>query len=901
MGESHLHTRELSRDIREVVELLGGTIREQSSQAEFDCIEEIRTTAIEYRTDERASRSAIRELLAAADPERKETIARAFSTYFAITNLAEERERVRQLRAGRQAGQLDDSIEHAVAALTGQGATAAELEQVMDDVLIEPTFTAHPTEARRKTVKSKLRTIAGIIEALDERRLADHEREQLLDRLDAEITTLWGTALVRERRPDVLDEAANVHWYIENVLFDVVPEIYDELDRALDEETDADVEVPKLYEFRSWAGSDRDGNPFVTPEITEETLERQRGIVLSLYRDRLAELVGRLSQHERQIEVGDRLAERIEARRERLPSRAAAVEEEYPNEPYRQFLLLMRESLSRVSGVRPGGYRDDAEFVADVEALSANLRDNGAPGVADEYVAPLLRQAQTFGFILAGLDLRDHQQQHTTAVEEALDREGIDYAGMDEDERVEFLTEAIMQDEAVLDLAATDGLSETADRVLTRFTRLEDWQREYGVQAIDTYAISMCEEPSHVLEVLFLADQAGVADLPDHAGLDIVPLLETESALSGARRIMGTLFENEAYASALDARDNVQEIMLGYSDSNKENGFLAANWSLHVNQKRLATITDEYDVEMRLFHGRGGSISRGGGPMNDALLALPRETVTGQVKFTEQGEAIYEKYANERIAERNLEQMLHAQLRARYDALEGPNGDEPERWHAAMETAADAGREAYRDLLDTEGFVEYFEQATPIRIIGDLNIGSRPASRSDDRSVEDLRAIPWVFSWTQTRCIIPGWYSLGAGLQAYLDEGGDLATLQEMYDGWPFFRSMLDNAALALARTELGIAEEYADLADPELRERFFPRLSAEYERTCDLVLSITGREHLADRSWLRERLQRRNPYVDPLNLLQVHLLRDDDRTDLENQVLRLTVKGIAAGMQNTG
>jgi len=901
MGETGLHTRDLSQDIREVVELLGETIREQSSQSEFDCIEEIRTTAIEYRTDERASRSAIRELLAAADPERKETIARAFSTYFAITNLAEERERVRQLREGGQAGHLEDSIEHAIDYLTDQGATDAELERVLEDVLIEPTFTAHPTEARRKTIKAKLRTIAGLLQALDEHRLADRERERLLDHLEAEITTFWETAVVRKRRPGVLDEAANVHWYIENVLFDVVPEIYDELDRALADTTDADLDIPKLYEFRSWAGSDRDGNPFVTPEITEETLERQREIVLSLYSDRLEGLLGELSQHERQIELGDRLAGRIERRRDRLPSAATSVESAYPEEPYRQYVMLMCESLDRVSDVRPGGYRDAGEFVADVEALSANLRANGVPGVADEYVEPLRRQAQTFGFILAGLDLRDHQQQHTAAVEEALDREGIDYAGMGEDERVEFLTEAILQDRPVVDPADTADLSETAERVLTRFDCLEDWQREYGVQAIDTYAISMCEEPSHVLEVLFLADQAGVADLPGHAGLDIVPLLETESALSGARRIMGTLFENEAYASALAARDNLQEIMLGYSDSNKENGFLAANWSLYVNQKRLAAITDEYGVEMRLFHGRGGSISRGGGPMNDALLALPRETVTGQVKFTEQGEAIYEKYANERIAERNLEQMLHAQLRARYEALGNGNGDVPGEWHEAMETAAEAGREAYRDLLDTEGFVEYFEGATPVRIIGDLNIGSRPASRSDDRSVEDLRAIPWVFSWTQTRCIIPGWYSLAAGFEAYLDDGGDIGTLQEMYERWPFFRSMLDNAALALARTELGIAEEYADLAEPELRDRFFPRMRAEYEATCDLVLSITGRDHLADREWLRDRLQRRNPYVDPLNLLQVQLLRNEDRTELENQVLRLTVKGIAAGMQNTG
>lgn len=901
MRDNDLHTRELPQDVREVVDLLGETIREQTSQAEFDCIEEIRNAAIEYRTGKRESRSAIRDRLVDTHPERKETIARAFSTYFAITNLAEERERVRQIRQDRHEGNLEDSIEHAVGKLLEQGVTAEGFDRILGDVLIEPTFTAHPTEARRKTVKAKLRTIARILRELDECRLTTDERERLLDRLDAEITTFWGTALVRKQRPGVLDEVANIHWYLENVLFDVLPEIYDELDRALDGNVDADVEVPKLYEFRSWAGSDRDGNPYVTPDVTEKTLERQREIALSSYRDRLSDLVGKLSQNEREIELDGRFEERFERRRTRLPSTAAAVEAEYPDEPYRQYVELLEASISRVADVRPGGYRSPDEFVADLRALEENLHDDSLATVAEEYVSPLCRQASTFGFTLASLDLRDHRQQHTTAVAEALEREGITYREMSEDERVAFLTEAILQEDPVLEFSDVTGYSGTAQRVLTRFDRLEDWQREYGVQAIDTYCISMCEDPSHVLEVLFLADQAGVIDLPDHAGLDIVPLLETESALSGARHIMGTLFENDAYARALDARGGVQEIMLGYSDSNKENGFLAANWSLYVNQKRLAAITDEYDVELRLFHGRGGSISRGGGPMNDALLALPRETVTGQVKFTEQGEAIYEKYANARIAERNLEQMLNAQLRARHATLQRSTDEVPERWETAMETAAGAAREAYRDLLESDGFVEYFEQATPVQVIEDLNIGSRPASRSGERSVEDLRAIPWVFSWTQTRCIVPGWYSLAAGFEAYLDSGGDVETLQEMYREWPFFRTTIDNAALALARTEMEIAEEYAELASPQLREQFFPRIRAEYESARELVLEITDREHPVDRPWLRERLQLRNPYVDPLNLLQVQLLATEDRTELEARTLRLTVKGIAAGMQNTG
>ncbi len=901
MNDRELHTRDLSQDIEEVTDLLAETIGEQTSQSEVNCLEEIRDAAVEYRAGERDSRSVIRDRFAEIDTEEKETIARAFSTSFALTNLAEERERIRQIRQGREEGRLEDSLEDSIGTLVDGGATPAEVERVLADILIEPTFTAHPTEARRKTVKAKLRTISQILQLLDESRLTTTDRQRLRRHLEAEITTFWGTALVRKERPGVLEEVSNSHWYLENVLFDALPELYDELGRTLEESFDSTVDVPKLYEFRSWAGSDRDGNPYVTPEVTKQTLERQRDIALSTYRDRLDELVGKLSQTDRQVTLDGTFAERFEQRRERIPSAAIRVEETYPEEPYRQYVELMKESIARVSDVRPGGYQHSDEFVADIEALSENLRENNLATVAEEYVSPLYRQAETFGFTLVSLDLRDHRKQHTDAIAEALERDDVAYNGMTEDERVEFLTDAILQDEPVIDLSERTALSEETARVLKRFDALEDWQREYGVQAIDTYCLSMCEEPSHVLEVLFLADQAGVVDLPDYVGLDIVPLLETESALSGARRIMGTLFENEAYAQVLAARDDVQEIMLGYSDSNKENGFLAANWSLYVNQKRLASITDEYDVELRLFHGRGGSISRGGGPMNDALLALPRQTVTGQVKFTEQGESIYEKYSNPRIAQRNLEQMLNAQIHARYDALQDPSEEVPQTWQTAMETAADAAREAYRDLLDAEGFVEYFEQATPITAIEELNIGSRPASRSDERSVEDLRAIPWVFSWTQSRCILPGWYALGAGFQAYLDDCGDIETLQQMYEEWPFFRTTLDNAALALARTELEIAEEYAALAADDLRETFYPRIRAEYGTARDLVLEITGRDHLIERPWLRKQLARRNPDVDPLNLLQVHLLAADDLSDLETRILRLTVKGIAAGMQNTG
>ncbi|KAB1198650.1 MULTISPECIES: phosphoenolpyruvate carboxylase [Haloferax] len=895
-----LHTRDVRQDVRELGALLGDVLEAQTSTASFETVEELRQAAIAYRKGESGSRETLYDVVGDLDPERESVVARAFTTYFELINLAEERERVRVIREASQEGTLEDGILDTLDELHDEEVDEELLGRVLEDVLIEPTFTAHPTEARRKTVKAKLRSIANRLETLDERRLTDLESDQEWRHVVAEVTSLWQTSQVRNRRPEPTDEARNVQWYLENILFDVVGEVYEELEEEFHKEY-PNLDVPKLFEFRSWAGSDRDGNPFVTPEVTEETLARQRSVALDKYRDSLKRLSGVLSQDATRIDPGHELERSLKADRELLPVVAEEADERYPDEPYRQKLKLMRERLRRIEDVRPNGYSNASELMADLEVIDGSLRTVGAQQVADVYVEPLMRQVDTFGFTLASLDLRDHRENHTEAVHEALDHEGIDYYGRSEAERVEVLTEAILQNEPVIDLEEPGDISETAQRVLRRFRKLGEWQREYGVAAIDTYCISMTEEPSHVLEVLFLADQAGVVSLPDHCGIDVVPLLETESALNGARRIMGTLFENEAYEQALVARNNVQEIMLGYSDSNKENGFLAANWDLYKNQRRLADICDDFDVTMRLFHGRGGSISRGGGPMNEAMLALPNETITGQIKFTEQGEAIAEKYANPRIAERNLEQMLNAQIRARLNAIREPEEHVPERWVEAMDTMAAAARQEYRDLLESEGFVSYFEQATPITVIEELNLGSRPASRSDERTVEDLRAIPWVFSWTQSRCILPGWYSLAEGVNAYLDDGGDLETVREMYDEWPFFRSVLDNAAMSLARTDLEIAAEYANLAEDNLRDEFFPRLEAEYESAASMMLDISGRSSLLKREWLEESLQRRNPYVDPLNLLQTHLLSQTHRTDEEERTLRLTVKGIAAGMKNTG
>ncbi|MBS3760737.1 phosphoenolpyruvate carboxylase [Halodesulfurarchaeum sp.] len=896
-----LHNRSVRQDVRELGALLGDVVSDHSPPEGFELVESARNEAIAYRRDHTDDREGLANVVESNSESVNAVLARSFALYFQLINLAEERERVRALRSFRQKGTLSHSITEAIEDLEEGGADAETVEQVLEDVHVVPTFTAHPTEARRKTVKGILQRVGQILEDLDERRLTSEEKTGLETRLEAVIESLYTTKHIRGRRPEPFDEARNVQWYLDNVVFEVIPEIYDELEDALGETFDDPPDPSNILEFRSWAGSDADGNPNVTPDVTDRTLHRQRSLALDRYRTTLDDLLGVLSQDETRVD-GSITLKSVLSGEKTTESIADWAADRYQQEPFRQAVTVIKERVDRVESVRPGGYEDGDALLEDLSALGSALEAEGLGSIVSEFVTPLERQVQTFGFHLASLDLRDHRQQHTKALSVALDAEDIDYADMSEADRQEFLTEAITNDAPVLDLEAREDFDEETAVVLERFDRLADWHEEFGPESIDTYCISMTEEPSHVLEVLFLADQAGVVDLPGYSGLDIVPLLETESALSNARRIIGTLFENEAYGDSLDARGEIQEIMLGYSDSNKENGYLAANWQLDRAQRRLAEITDDFGVDLKLFHGRGGTISRGGGPMIDALLALPQQTVTGEVKFTQQGEAIAEKYGNARIARREMGQMLNAQIRARHANLSEPNPNLPNPWIDAMEEMATTARETYRSLLETDGFVSYFEQTTPITTIEGLNLGSRPASRSDERNVEDLRAIPWVFAWTQSRAIIPGWYGIGSAIDAYLEKTDDgLERLKAMYESWPFFQTMLDNAALSLARTEMEIASEYAELADTDLKERIFPDIKGEYERSVTNVLDIIPREDLVDRTWLRETLDRRNPYVDPLNYLQIELLSRSHRTPQEERTLRLTVKGVAAGMKNTG
>lgn len=896
-----LHNRTVRQDVRELGALLGDILKEQTSRRDFETVEDLRTTAIAYRDGEIENQRELHEILNTLSPEEESIVARAFTSYFELINLAEERERVRRIREGSHDGTLQGTPEEMVNKLTEADLTAEQAESLLEDICIEPTFTGHPTEARRKTVKTKLRSIGNHIETLDERRLTDKEQGHVERDINAEVTSLWQTPHVRTRQPEPEDEARNIQWYLHNPIYETIGEIYDELEDAMADAYGEEITVPSLIRFRSMAGGNRDGNPYMTPEVTESTLDRHQQLILDRYRKDLKELLGVLSQDGTRITAGEKFEKALSADRELLPGVADDAKDRYPGEPYRQKLVLMRERLNRVNDVRPGGYQGVEEFKEDLDTIAESLEQNGAQSVVEGHVNPLRRCAETFGFSLASVDLRDHASRHTEAVSALLEREGIDYADLSEPDRIETLTDAILQEDAIVDLEKTEDIPDEISDVCARFVRLADWHRQFGVESIRAYCISMVDRASHVLEVLFLADQADVVELPGHSGIDIVPIIETKEAMEGADEILETLLDNDAYSQAIEARDNVQEVSLGHADANQQNGFLTANWLIHQTQRNLYSCCDTHDVTLRMFHGRGGPISRGGGPMNAALRSLPIETITGQVRFTEGGESIAEKYGNRRIAERNIEQMINAQVRARKQSHHEETRPPKQEWLEAMEVMSSAARDAYRELVEADGFVEFFEEATPISVIEELDLGSRSYWEIGERSVEEIGGVPWNFAWTQSRYLLPNWYALASGIDAYLSEGGEMSVLKEMYEKWPFFKTTLDYAFLALGRADMEIATEYAQNAHPEYREKFVPILEEEYDRAVELSKEITERAHPIDRDWLRESLHRRNPYIKPLHLLQAHLLSQTHRTATEERTLRLTIKGIAAGLKNTG
>jgi phosphoenolpyruvate carboxylase len=903
---------ELARDVDSWGRLLGEVLREQAGEQAFALVEEYRSRTKQLRAthadDFGADGAALVARTQALDLREARLLVRAFTAYFHLVNLAEERHRLRVLRKRESAAAATprgESIAQALLDAARAGVGAAQARERLARVTVEPVFTAHPTEARRRSVLLKLRRLTALAEALDDPRVTPASSAAVLEAAREEITALWRTEEVRLRPPGVLDEVRSSLRYLET-LWDVVPRLYRELAAGLAAAWPGEAfETPALLRFGSWVGGDRDGNPFVTAQVTEATLRMHRDAALALYERELLSLRQHLSvAGEPPAELARSLAQDASA----LPALAEKLAGEPPGMPYRQKLAYMMERVAAARRVNSGSgderavataYRRPGELLSDLAIVARALREAGAPRLADGALMDLVRRAEVFGFHLARLDLRQHSQVHEAAVAELLAVQGVrkDYAGLGEPERIALLAREI--ERAQPGAPTTDALSPATRETVEVFHCARRLQQELGREVCNVYVVSMTAGLSDVLEPLLLARQAG-------AELQIVPLFETIDDLRRSAELMRELLALPVYRRALADGGGEQQVMLGYSDSNKDGGFVAASWELHEAQRRLAEACRGAGVRLLLFHGRGGAIGRGGGPTHRAILGQPPGSLDGWLRLTEQGEAASTRYGNPEIAHRHLEQMVHATLRA---SLTEPRPARPE-WIHVMSRLARPALEAYRGLVyEDPDFLAYFRMATPIRLIEALRIGSRPARRRSGGSLSELRAIPWVFAWTQSRHGLPGWFGLGAAVESYLQTTGDAGreVLASMYREWPFFRSLVDNAQLGLGKADRAVARLYAGLVEPEeLRERVLGAILAEWERSERAIRIATQLPGLLQGSpVLRRSIRLRNPYVDPLSLVQVSLLRrwrDGSEPDpQEVQLAALAVNGIAAGLQNTG
>jgi phosphoenolpyruvate carboxylase len=899
----------LAREVRLLGALLGQVIIEQAGLEDYDAVERIRRRAIALRkADDPLERERQTADLDALELGRTETVVEAFSLYFQLVNLAEARGRVRTLRRRERAardGLLDDSVAEAVHRLRASGVDEAGLDAAFERLRISPVLTAHPTEARRRTTLVALRRCARLLERLDDARLTPSEDREIRRRLREEITILWRTSDLRAIAPEPLDEVRTAMAIFDATLFTLVPRLYRSADAALDAPRGRAIRtgerpprVPAFLRYGSWIGGDRDGNPFVTAELTERALRIQADHVLH----GLEAVALRLMQTESVATGGAygvprALVTRLGRDAEELPETDRQLRRRFPDEPYRQRFGFIAERLRRTrvaltddNGPRAGHYDDPAALDAELAEIQVALVEDGLPRLAWGEVAELRWQLATFGFHLASLEIRQHRDVHRAALATVRD-------GGDETAEV------------------SAGLS-TAE-VLATFRAIAAAQARFGVDACRRVIVSFTSGPQDVLDVLELARHATA---PDGASpvLDVVPLFESSGALHAAGPILDALLAEPAYRAHLAMRGDRQEVMLGYSDSNKESGFLAAAWMLHGAQAALVDVATRHGVELTLFHGRGGAIGRGGGPANRAIIGSAPGAVDGRLKLTEQGEVIFANYGDPAIARRHLEQLTGAVLLA-------STADHDRRAAAALrdggpildELAASA-RTAYRALVhDDPGFAAFFRDITPIAELSDLRLGSRPAARGRTRAeapppIDALRAIPWTFAWSQSRIGLPGWYGLGSALEAYRSAHGEagLAEIGRLYRSWPFLSSVLDNAETILATADMGVARRYASLlGGDDGHARRWAAIEAEYHRTVGLLLTVTGRERLLDGAPVLQRsVALRNPYVDALSELQVRLLArlrgmapDDPERPRVLRLVQLTVNGVAAGLQTTG
>jgi phosphoenolpyruvate carboxylase len=889
---------ELRRDVRLVTSILGQTLARTEGQELLDLVEQVR---------QRSKRGSLTEM-PDTDVATTTKLVRAFTVYFHLANVTEQVHRGRALLRERAEG--GGWLERTLDRIVDAGITSQELAAQLELLSVRPVFTAHPTEVARRSTIEKLRAVAAVLQHPDS--------PGRTRRLEEVVQLLWLTDELRAEAPTPVDEARNGVYYLEGLSAGAVPDVVEELRNQL---VTRDLDLPiaaRPLRFGTWMGGDRDGNPNVTAAVTRDVLELQAVHGLRLLR----QLVDRLR---RDLSVSERLSQVSEELRTRLADALSTLPEVDPRyrrlnaeEPYRLFLtcvhvrlgLTERRITNGSTHVQGRDYHDDAELLDDLMVLHASVLAHQGELVAGGELERVIRTVGATGFTLASMDVREHAAKHHHAVGQLIDRVGeLDrpYENLSRDERLDVLSRELAGHRPLAShpLPLDDEARTTADT----FGVIRWAQRSLGARTIESYIVSMTHGVDDVLAAVVLAREAGLVDLLGGvARVGFVPLLETIDELDQADVILEGLFSDASYRRLVELRGDVQEVMLGYSDSTKQGGIATAQWRIQRAQRRARDVSRKHGVRLVFFHGRGGSVGRGGGPTYDAIVALPWGTVDGEVKITEQGEVISDKYALPVLARQNLELALAATIEATVlHRTDGRTQEEAARWDAVMDAVAEAAHERYTGLVGRDGLAEYFTSSTPVDVLGSLRIASRPARRPDaGGGIENLRAIPWVFGWTQSRQIVPGWYGVGSGLAAAVDAApGNLDELRQMYRRWPFFRTFIDNVAMTLFKTDLDVARSYVEaLVPPELRG-LLDDIEEELRRTVARVLDVTGDSELLERDpVLRTTLDIRENYLGPLHQLQIDLLvrfrGGEQDAQLEN-ALMLTVNGIAAGMRNTG
>ncbi|MGI9222795.1 MAG: phosphoenolpyruvate carboxylase [Woeseiaceae bacterium] len=891
----------LRDDVRTLGKMVGELIQEQGGDELFDFVENARLRSIRRREENERPGEELVELVRDLDPEFALQVIRSFSTYFQMVNTAEKVHRIRRRRvylqkAGHyQPGGLEDTL----VKLKAAGVNAQDFQALLDSLQIEPVFTAHPTEPTRRTMLRKEQSIVKHLVDLLNPTMTAQETQIALENIRLLITTGWQTNEHPSERMTVADELEHVLFFVTDVLYRATPPFYEDVENAISRiygEDAANVEVPIIARFASWVGGDMDGNPNVNGKTIRATLARQRSLVLDLYYNECAGLASKLSQTTDNVSVDAAITDKISEYRAVFQHAYHAVPARHRNMPYRVLLRLVQQRLQSTYDDDIFPYEKVAQFRDDIQLVADSLKNNKGENAGLFTTKRLLRRIDTFGFHLVTLDVRQDAEVHRSVIAECLGED--DWHEQSQEQRSARLLDALTSKEG-----APDVLSNQARKTLAVFQAIAACRRKYGRRAIGPFIISMTKGADDILSVLLLAQWGGLHTKRGDVPLDVAPLLETVDDLDNGRDILNAILSMPLYKRHLAKRDNRQMVMIGYSDSNKDGGLASARWALQNAQEALVDIVSTHDVDITLFHGRGGTISRGGSKTHVAVLGSPPGTVNGRLRVTEQGEIINEKYGLRGIALRTLEQVTGSVALA--TALPKHRGNDMPEWHQMMDVISAESKRAYRELVyETDGFYQYFRTATPIDLIERMRIGSRPSSRRAQTGIGDLRAIPWVFSWTQARCMLPGWYGVGSGLAKAADQFGE-DVFREMFGEWYFMRAMTADIEMVLAKADLGIAKLYSELSG-DLHEQFFGIIEKEYELTQKLILEYSEHESLLEGdSTLQRAIMLRNPYVDPMSLMQIDLLaRWRESGSGEDELfaaLLASVNGIAQGLQNTG